>query len=299
VGVHRRAFIRQDPLVSGIVPDSAYLYFNGGGLFVGAHELDYRDGNRCGTDRDLLLPKQQQQQQQHEGTIVDVLADFPPDVPNPWNRSEILANATAIVGCRLGRGRAVLTGVHPEYNTLDLDPADYTTPYNRNLVEVLLAGDSDRKRLLYAMFRYLGFEPRRPEDTLASWYDLNGVPLQTPTFLTPIIVGGSDGGSADFGTKLKRLVDPNTGTFKDTGGDVAVVDPQDCGQYLDAAPIDITSSTPTVITCPPGVYPCNKATPHFNMADFAHQVQSKGLIAMGSWAMYTEVVTSTQTFLEK
>ena len=73
----------KDVLNAGVVPDRFRSYYNGGGVFV---------------DAPLLA---------HQG--VEVLASFAEEL-----NVDPGTGAAAVVFCRVGEGKAVLTGPHPE-----------------------------------------------------------------------------------------------------------------------------------------------------------------------------------------
>ncbi|KAJ1934145.1 biotin holocarboxylase synthetase, partial [Linderina pennispora] len=100
-------------------PKNVRIYYNGGGYFL--------------TDDFLGKPASKD---------VEVLVRYANDVTDPYDRSKRVANAPALIACRVGRGQAILTGLHPEYAWDFLSPSSYTMPYNRQLIPHLRAHDA-------------------------------------------------------------------------------------------------------------------------------------------------------------
>ena len=59
--------------------------------------------------------------------------------------------APAVVGCCVGRGRAVLSGVHPEVGYADLD----SSPHSDEVMSEMELHDSDRLKVLDDVFVFL------------------------------------------------------------------------------------------------------------------------------------------------
>ncbi|KAJ1977444.1 biotin holocarboxylase synthetase, partial [Dimargaris verticillata] len=107
------------------LPPRFRVYYNGGGYFVDAHQY---------------------------AATVDILASFTIDQHGaPWE------HAAAIVGCRVGQGTAVLSGIHPEYNPSRLNPLDYQQG-EPDLVTRLEHDDPARLLLWKSILAYLGLK---------------------------------------------------------------------------------------------------------------------------------------------
>ncbi|KAJ1915134.1 biotin holocarboxylase synthetase [Mycoemilia scoparia] len=282
VKVNRELFKQISPKEGEQIAERFNVYFNGGGFFINAHELSKEPDHK-----------------------VDILAEYPPDVPDPLNRQRIITDAVAVVGCHVGRGRAVLTGIHPEAVTADMDPDYFIMPHNRDMIPKLKETEEDRLRFLYLMLRYLGLSPKPPAEAAISLALADGVPLQTPTFLTYTPLSGSAQNSTGHSSMASALVgatDPETSKFKDLEDSVHVIDVRDNESdrtLLSNSVHESGSSTPTVVICPPNVYPEKSATPNFEPSKCAEHLKEKGVRNLGSWMMYTDTTTSTQSFLEK
>ncbi|KAJ1970152.1 biotin holocarboxylase synthetase [Dispira parvispora] len=105
-------------------PEHFRMYYNGGGYFVDAGESDDQSGTT-------------------------VLAEYTVD------RNDMPWKGAAVVGCEVGQGRAVLTGVHPEYTPDKLRPGDYQYG-EKDLVARLEHDDTARQLFWKSILAYLG-----------------------------------------------------------------------------------------------------------------------------------------------
>ncbi|KAJ1925227.1 biotin holocarboxylase synthetase [Tieghemiomyces parasiticus] len=133
-------------------PRQFRVYYNGGGYFMHASQL---------VPAALGSP------------VVQVLATYavdPQDHTDDWD-------GAAAVSCEVGRGRAVLTGIHPEYTPTKLNPRDYHSPDNADLVVCLEHDDGARQLFWKSLLAHLGLR-------------VSARPMNLPA-LTPILLTAS------------------------------------------------------------------------------------------------------------
>jgi len=134
-------------------------YCNGGGVFVGAEEM--------------------------EGKGVEVLARFTEKV-------KVEGGDVAAVYCKVGAGAAILTGVHPEYNPLkyvvdgriraaQLNKADGGPEFVK-LIDELLAHDAGRSLFLRGILKKLGLKVSVENGT--NGVNGHGIPTLTPIHIS-------------------------------------------------------------------------------------------------------------------
>ncbi|KAJ2714276.1 biotin holocarboxylase synthetase, partial [Coemansia spiralis] len=298
------------------VPDTVWrsdpalvrVYYNGGGYFL-TDDLAGR-----GTD---------------DSGAVSVLVRYPPDVTDPRDRSKRITGAPAVISCKVGAGTAVLTGLHPEYAWDFLAPSSYTQPHNRALVAQLRGHDAYRRRLLGAILGHMGLDvdPEAVADSPDPQHPMCA-PRTTPMFLVPARTSGV----ADIANTLYAL--NGIATQQGDRGSAGVIDRvlQDtiedihitnaapgCGQrrvnasYQDAVfrpadpgPVSATGTDSSnnrphslLVLCTQDSIPGAAETPRFNMAQAIEYMRHARAHTAGSWLMYADTTTSTQTVLEK
>ncbi|KAK3401858.1 biotin-protein ligase [Sordaria brevicollis] len=109
---------------SHALPDVFKSYYNGGGVFVGAENMEVHG--------------------------VEILADYADDIDVSTGNSQ-----AAVVFCKVGKGRAILTGPHPEFSGTSLYPKTDIPGYDK-LVEEVTADESARLDFLAACLGKLG-----------------------------------------------------------------------------------------------------------------------------------------------
>ncbi|PHH81930.1 hypothetical protein CDD82_7532 [Ophiocordyceps australis] len=259
VAVHGGVFEPQQA-----VPDSFACYFNGGGVFVDAASVTSRK--------------------------VQVLASYRDDIHVDGGDGK-----AAMVLCHVGEGKALLTGPHPEFAAANLSPQPSLPGYDR-LIQELEANDKARVSFLRACLCKLGLEvglDDAPVATLSSIYLCSTDPPRVARLVDAwhLIADNSNGqllirGESD--TFLIELQQPCAGRME-----------PDRPQGI----IDYTSITKHIIphqeTLPPP-----SLTPHWNHELYFSSLErfhaeKNNVNRWGSLFMYGEVVTSTNSLLEK
>ncbi|RUO96983.1 biotin-protein ligase [Jimgerdemannia flammicorona] len=277
------------------VPNEIPLYYNGGGYFLEPHL--------------------------HPPEDVEVLAWYAEQGDLDSGTEDPKA---AVVQCRVGLGVALLVGVHPEYDSTRLD---LTNPdYAPGVISTLRTNEDDRKRLVRALLARIGLEPvgyvRPSPRARSSVTTLNASVMENVVpNLTPLYLSGLDYESTrSVGAALRALgaKDPSAPGFD------LVADANDTfriGDATDKLPSmqhhhdksleeehDPTKEVKTIMVCDtPGSLPTRGTTPFFDVTDFYARLRKKReaefaggkWFKFGSFVMYAEVVTSTQTMLDK
>ncbi|KAJ1851406.1 biotin holocarboxylase synthetase [Coemansia sp. RSA 2703] len=290
-------------------PARIRIYYNGGGFFV----PDESEDN------------------------VTVLVRYAPDVTSPHDRSQKVANASAAISCKVGRGVAVLTGLHPEYAWSFLAPSSFVEPHNRQTVALLRSHDAYRRRLLGAMLCHMKIDvdPDSMDDDVDSGNQLR-IPVRTPTFIVPARAAGV----AAIATTMYSLNSAATvkgndsiagvsdAILQDTIQDIHIINADTANgerrvpyeyqstvlQPAEILPLSASANNDSanarsskdepredaiLVICTPESLPNTKETPRFDMNLALKYMQEAKAHTIGSWLMYSEVTGSTQTFLEK
>ncbi|PGH04449.1 biotin-[acetyl-CoA-carboxylase] ligase [Polytolypa hystricis UAMH7299] len=273
--------VSKDSLAVGSVPDTFKSYYNGGGVFVDA-------------------PKFADQG-------VEVLASFtePLDV-------DAGEGAAAIVYCPVGEGAAILTGPHPEFSASNLDKTTGGPEYG-SVIDALAADEKPRTDFMKACLTKLGLRVNQETSTVPSLSLLHlsalerGAAAGLVSSLQDIISAGENG--------EEYIKDENDTFLLDKPSSLRM------GELADALPEKQTETDQVAtetdrivdynnpIVTPMAVHeesvPSSKETPYFNHHAFyanveAYRAESKEeLREFGSHILYGEVVTSTNTLLEK
>ncbi|KAF9168990.1 biotin holocarboxylase synthetase [Mortierella sp. AD011] len=261
------------------------VYFNGGGCFVDAEKYPdtqvlawYNDNGGDGVDR-----------------------------------------KPAMVACRVGQGLALLTGVHPEYDPAHLDAGNPEYGPSPNVVTKLLESDQERTLVLRSLITTLGLKLTHPDSAQENAAAvegganptlplgaIQGIPDITPLYLASVHPSYTD----DLMRSLKGLI-TTEGLIKE---------PNDTFQLIaspqHAIPVHTSTISETtegegeekiikniVICADIDSTPTAATTPHFVMSDFfkhlQHVRQQDHRLKFGNTLLYGEVVTSTQTMLDK
>ncbi|KAI1504794.1 biotin-protein ligase [Biscogniauxia marginata] len=264
---------------AGVVPEVFTSYYNGGGVFIPTG---------------------------HDGDV-EFLATYADDIDVDGG-----GERSALVYCKVGQGAAILTGPHPEFAAANLSPHHDVEGYDE-LIASLQAADGARTSFLKACLAKLGLEVNQ---------DLSGVPSLSRLHLSSISSDGVDDLlhvweeiiSREDGEEFIRaehdtfhLEKPETRWSMDELQD-SLPSNDSSGELTppsssDQAMIDYTTITKHIVTHEKG-WPEAKETPYFNHNAFFASL--RGYRAMeteaeewGSYFMYGEVVTSTNTLLEK
>ncbi|PNY26393.1 Biotin-protein ligase [Tolypocladium capitatum] len=257
------------------VPETFATYYNGGGVFVDAASI--------------------------KGRKVEVLASYDGelDVDGGDGRA-------AVVLCHIGDGKAVLSGIHPEFAAVNLYPQPGVPGYGE-LIDKLVADDQARISFLKACLRRLGLEVSQ-EDTAVpplSSLHLSAVDNAKVTELLCAwedVIDKEDGqeyirGEADtfrieseensFGVEEMRHSLPST----------------ERGSARDGGIVDYAAITKRIIPHEKSL-PNPDLTPRFNHTLFysslkRFQATEDGAEEWGNMLLYGDVVTSTNSLLEK
>ncbi|QKX54761.1 uncharacterized protein TRUGW13939_01850 [Talaromyces rugulosus] len=264
----------------GTVPDLFRSYYNGGGVFVDAES--YADQG------------------------VEVLANYTEEL----NVDPGQGAAAAVVYCKVGEGAAVLTGPHPEFAASNLDRSAGGPEYGK-LIDRLAADDKSRTDFLKACLSKLGLQVNRETSTVPSLSCLHLSSVE-PEY-TRAIASSLD--ELITREESKELLKDVNDTFQieklDKFGmrslEEALPDEENKETKADAAEdriIDYNTVVKRLLIHSDEV-PSSKLTPYFNhhafYANLRHyQSQSKeAVVDFGRHLLYGEVVTSTNTILEK
>lgn len=124
-----------DPALGAAVP----VYYNGGCCFVGGGGVALAHYNGLSLD---------DEEEEADGGG----GDGDDDVARP----------VAIVSCAVGRGKAVLCGVHPEHDARLLRAAHADDPHLARLLPALERGEPQRQRLFRSLLTHLGLQLAPP-----------------------------------------------------------------------------------------------------------------------------------------
>ncbi|KAI0388593.1 class II aaRS and biotin synthetase [Xylariaceae sp. FL0594] len=279
----------------GIVPEVVASYYNGGGVFVGVE---------C-PDKDIEVL----------ASYVDKL-----DVDGGSEKA-------AVVHCKVGEGAAILTGPHPEFAAANLHPQHDIEGYDE-LIATLRAHDADRVTFLKACLEKLGLEVSpessgvpslsrlhlssinsgNVDDLLCTWEgiiekDDNGEEYVRAEHDTFHIEKAESRWSMDVLGKTPPSGSKN-GSAKDEEKEGLTKDSSSSEDVM----IDYTTIVKRIVTHT-NAWPEAKATPYFNhntfyssLREYREKQKQKGdhnAEEWGDYLMYGEVLTSTNTILEK
>ncbi|KAI0129688.1 biotin-protein ligase [Xylariales sp. AK1849] len=255
----------------GVLPDEVMSYYNGGGVFIPQSTDD-----------------------------IEVLATYAGDLDVDGGDEK-----AALVFCKVGQGSALVTGPHPEFAPANLSPQHSVEGYD-NLIEVLKSTDESRTAFLKACLLKLGLEVNQETSAVPSLSPLhisaiNSADVDDLLYSWEEIITREDGEEYITGendnfhlekretrwsmNELKRSLSNESGT---TGYDGIV---------------DYSTITKRVIFHDQA-WPDTKETPYFNHNAYygslkAYRVMDPEAGEWGDYLMYGEIVTSTNTLLEK
>ncbi|KAJ5907447.1 hypothetical protein N7495_000129 [Penicillium taxi] len=257
--------VSKDTLSIGTVPTQFNSYYNGGGVFVDAPKF--------------------------KGQGVEVLANYAEKLNVDPGEGQ-----AAVVYCKVGDGAAVLTGPHPEFAAANLDPK--ARPDFAEVIDVLAADDKARTDFLKACLSKLGLQVTDETTTVPSLSSLHisalnpENALEILSLLGPVLTEENNTEYLKAENDTFRIERPGTwnlGDLEESLPDNGIIDHQTVIKRL-VFHDDLPSS---------------KLTPYFNHHSFfanLRQYQSEsreGASQYGSNLMYAEVITSTNTILEK
>ncbi|KAL8944001.1 MAG: hypothetical protein Q9216_000710 [Gyalolechia sp. 2 TL-2023] len=276
--------VSKTALPKGAVPDTFRSYYNGGGVFVDAPKFDDKG--------------------------VEVLASFTGELDvDPGEGS---AN---VVYCKVGDGAALLTSTHPEFAAVNLDP-DVDIPGLDKVVDALKEDEQQRIDFLKACLLKLGLLVNQDQTTIPSLSRLHlssAVVSHTANLVQTLedIITMQDGeeyirdendvfhlekpATWSLGSLANALPDS---TREDPGGELS-------GNAEDQDKIIDYNKIVKRLMIHDKDLPESKDTPYFNhQAFFANltHYESQSRESDGTFGknlLYGEVVTSTNTMLEK
>ncbi|KAF9886710.1 biotin holocarboxylase synthetase [Aspergillus nanangensis] len=263
--------VAKDALTTAIVPDRFRSYYNGGGVFVDAES--YADRG------------------------VEVLASYAEELDVDSGKEQ-----AAVVYCRVGQGSAVLTGPHPEFAAVNLDKNAGGPEYVK-VVDALAADDQARTDFLKGCLVKLGLKVAQNTTTVPSLSSVHMSALD-PADVPPIVAAIREDVTKEG--QEEYLKDEND-TFRLETSDAWNM------STLQAALPNAAASEEGIVDYNTIIkhlvvhedVPSSKLTPYFNhhayYSNLRHyQSQAReGNAEFGSNLLYGEVITSTNTILEK
>ncbi|KAK2597909.1 hypothetical protein N8I77_012661 [Diaporthe amygdali] len=285
-----RVRVDKDALAgAGESPETFRSYYNGGGVFVDASKMK-DDG-------------------------IEVLASYEDDLDVDGGEGN-----AAVVYCKVGNGGVVLTGPHPEFAAVNLEPHPDIEGYDE-LIKSLAEDDDHRTNFLKACLTKLGLKVSHEGSSVPSLSKLH------LSALDPEEAGGLITSFSDIITrdeKNEEIIKDDNDTFHiehpdsrwsvndlrealqsahvdDNDGKTAKYDPARA-TGIDGL-IDYNKVLKTIVPHESS-WPEPKETPYFNHHDFYGSLQEfrrreTESYEWGDALMYGEVVTSTNTLLEK
>ncbi|KAJ6172046.1 hypothetical protein N7470_001113 [Penicillium chermesinum] len=264
--------VSKEALSVGVLPEQFHSYYNGGGVFVDAAKF------------------------KEQG--VEVLANY----AERLNVDPGEEGAAAVVYCKVGDGAAVLTGPHPEFAAVNLDPKA-GGPEFADVVKTIAADDKGRADFLKACLSKLGLQVAENDNAIPSLSSLHisGLkpegPIETLALLAPDLEKEDDNEYLRDENDKFRIERPGAWNLDDLAKSL----PQESspGEGI----VDYQAIIKRLVFHDD--LPSSKLTPYFNhdafYANLRHyQSESRlGASEFGTNLMYGEVVTSTNTILEK
>ncbi|KAF9411950.1 biotin holocarboxylase synthetase [Podila epigama] len=290
----------QNPNKLHLDMSEARVYFNGGGYFVDAEAM-------AGTQV-LAWYKNETGQIQHRSSSIG---------------SPSSGLKAAMVACAVGRGLAVLSGVHPEYDASHLDPRNPEYGPQPNVVTHLLEREHERRILLRSILFKLGLKVPTLASMTATMAPLNAkthtnsiihspgatshMPAVTPLYLASI----HPSYTSQLATSLYSLTHADSHQIKEVNDTFHLVPSLLHPIPVHDTPVTVSENedgvfeekvTKNIVLCVDGV-PERSRTPEFDMGLFFRQLehnrQQDKRLQFGNSLMYGQVVTSTQTMLDK
>lgn len=272
--------VNKEALNSGNIPDIFRTYYNGGGVFVDAKK--YRERG------------------------VEVLASYTEDLAVDGGDG-----TAAIVLCRVGDGAALLTGPHPEFATVNLDRSADKPDFDK-VVDALANDEKHCMDFVKACLVKVGLKvsDQQHVPSLSRIHLSSVVPQQTSEVLQSLqeAITVEDGEQYIKGANdTFHIVNPST--WKMSSLKDALLGKEQTGQVdgpQDENIIDYNAVVKEVIVHKED-YPQPKHTPYFNhhafFSNLALYYEKERVAAedieFGRNLLYGEVVTSTNTLLEK
>ncbi|KAK9422325.1 putative Biotin-protein ligase [Seiridium unicorne] len=257
----------------GILPDEVLSYYNGGGVFIPPSST---------TDE------------------YQVLASYTGDVDVDGGEEK-----AALVYCRVGQGSAILTGPHPEFAPANLSHQNDVPGYDE-LIDTLKQADEGRAALLKACLTKLGLEVNQDTSTVPSLSRMHLSAMKSAE-VDDLLHGLEEAITREDG---EEYINGENDTFHleklDTKWDMNALKKTLSHDSTSPAPEGIVdySTFPKRIMIHDESWPDTKETPYFNHHAYYGSLKSYREVDQeaqewGNYLMYGEVVTSTNTLLEK
>ncbi|KAJ4393410.1 biotin holocarboxylase synthetase [Gnomoniopsis smithogilvyi] len=267
-------------------------YFNGGGVFVDAEKMAEQG--------------------------VEVLASFKDELDVDGGHGK-----AALVYCKVGSGGVILTGPHPEFAAVNFEPHPDVEGYDK-LIEALAEDDDKRTSFLKACLTKLGLEVNPDNASIPSLSKIHLSALDPQevggllTSFSPIITKNENGDELIKGENdtfhlehadtrwsvndLQSTLDATHISSVDDQKDTKTKNDPAKSAAIDGL-VDYNNTLKTIVPHE-SAWPDPKETPYFNHADFyssllAYRRRESDAYEWGAHLLYGEVVTSTNTLLEK
>ncbi|KAF2761416.1 putative biotin apo-protein ligase [Pseudovirgaria hyperparasitica] len=259
------------------------VYYNGGGVFVDAEKLKSRG--------------------------VEVLASFTEDL-----NVDSGEGSAAVVYRRIGEGHVILTGPHPEFAGINLSKEGAEDNY-KQVVDTVIANEKPRTTFMKACLRKLGMQVNEEEQPVPSLSRLH-LSAHRPSDVGELVSSWEEVITIDDGEEyvegghetfhLEKRSSWSMKTLKDTvASSISGATTESPAKPTEApAMIDYDKALKKVFPHEDEL-PSYKETPSFNHSAYFAHLQAYRLKAeekdgeFGKYLLYGEVVTSTQTMLEK
>ncbi|KAL0264140.1 biotin holocarboxylase synthetase [Diplodia seriata] len=282
----------------GAVPESFRTYYNGGGVFVDAEKLKDRG--------------------------VETLASYTGEL-----HVDSGEGTAAVVYRRVGEGGVILTGPHPEFAAVNLSKGEDIPGYDK-IVDALAQDDKQRTDFLKACLIKLGLQVNQEAQAVPSLSRLH-LTSSTPSDVAELVSSWADVITVEKGeehikgendtfhlekpsswsmsslAKAVTSIIPGTAAGEgSSASDEAKTDDRSSGDNTADRILDYDAIVKRLVAheTDPGL-PSSKDTPYWNHAAFyanlaAYQARTRDTAgAFGRYLLYGEVVTSTNTLLEK
>ncbi|KAK4547724.1 hypothetical protein LTR36_000682 [Oleoguttula mirabilis] len=281
-----------------VLPETFRTYYNGGGVFVDAETF--------------------------RGKGVEVLASYTEALAVESGEGQ--AVAAAVVYCQVGEGAAILTGPHPEFSAINLNASEATGHHDyASVVSALLADEQPRVDFMKACLTKLGLQVSRETEAVPSLSRLHLSAAQ-PGEVAELVHSWHEAGIVTKGEGDEECIKGENDTFilEQAGrwgmGDVKdalptasslssseTVETKQVGREGGGATDALVdyATLPKRLLAHETALPDSKETPHFNHHAFFANLklynarQPDSAHAFGRTLLYGEVVTSTNTLLEK
>ncbi|KAF9547061.1 biotin holocarboxylase synthetase [Mortierella hygrophila] len=222
----------------------------------------------------------------------------------------------AMILCQVGQGVALLTGVHPEYDPAHLDAGNPEYGPLPNVVSQLLETDQQRLLLVRSLLKKLGLKLSQPEVLQATAAPQDAAVVALPPGailgipdLTPLYLASVEPAYTTLLAHSLRSIATSEGLIKE---------PNDTFQLIPSPQHTIPVHTSTLsetaegeseekviknlVVCHDGGPPAS-TTPQFVMDDYFQHLKKirppAQQFTFGNSLLYGEVVSSTQTMLDK